>query len=185
MSSEYLIVGLGNPGRQYAGNRHNIGFMVLDQLVRDWGAGFDENKWNGELCRLVAHSTGLPANLVLVKPQTFMNRSGQSVAPALQFYKIKPEHMLVVHDEVELGFGDLRLKSGGGHKGHNGLRDIFDRIGTRDFDRLRFGVGRPEHPNIADYLLSDFSRAEQVELPTLIQSACGMIRDWIQSFQDR
>ena len=147
-----VIVGLGNPGPQYKQTRHNAGFVFLDYLALSAGCIWSVNaQFQGE-------TAGFSVNgdrLVLLKPMTFMNKSGSSVGKLLRFYKIKPEEMLVVHDELELSEGLFKLKRDGGHAGHNGLRDIIAHIDSRDFYRLRLGIGRPTlGSNIADYVLS-------------------------------
>lgn len=151
-----LIVGLGNPGPQYEQTRHNAGFVFLDYLasasVCDWSA-------NGQFQCEIANCSVAGNKLILLKPMTFMNRSGLSVGGLLRYYKIKPEEMLVVHDELELPEGSVKMKRDGGHAGHNGLRDIIAHIDSRDFYRLRVGVGRPAAgSSVADYVLSKPSR---------------------------
>ena len=135
-----LIVGLGNPGADYDKTRHNVGFWLLDSLARRYGGVFRrEAKFHGEACQVSVD--GHP--LWLLKPQTFMNRSGASVIALARFYKLVPEAILVVHDELDLPPGAVRLKRGGGHGGHNGLRDIIQQLGSREFLRLRLGIGHP------------------------------------------
>ncbi|MEI6806581.1 MAG: aminoacyl-tRNA hydrolase [Myxococcaceae bacterium] len=161
-----LIVGLGNPGDQYARTRHNIGFRVLDSLGLDFHKGFQG---------LYAKS----GDLIYLKPQTFMNRSGDSVLAALSFHKIKPEDLLVIHDELDLPFGTVRLKKSGGHAGHNGLRDIIRVIGP-EFNRIRMGIGKPENKNqVADYVLSPFSSLEENQLLDLIQQTISILHERI------
>ena len=134
-----LVVGLGNPGRQYENTRHNAGFLFLDHLAAVKGFGWSLNgQFQGEVANLSLSND----KLVLLKPITFMNRSGLSVGGLLRYYKIKPEEMLVVHDELDLPEGVVRMKRDGGHAGHNGLRDIIAHVGSRDFYRLRIGIGR-------------------------------------------
>ena len=151
-----LIVGLGNPGRQYEETRHNAGFLFLDCLAAAHGFGWAHNsQFQGEMASLVVGGD----KLVLLKPMTFMNRSGLSVGQVLRYYKFKPEEMLVIHDELELPEGVVKMKRDGGHAGHNGLRDIIAHIDSRDFYRLRIGIGRPVHGGVADYVLSRPSSA--------------------------
>ena len=152
-----LIVGLGNPGLQYKQTRHNAGFVFLDYLAASAGCVWSVSaQFQGETASLSVRSD----RLVLLKPMTFMNKSGDSVGKLLRFYKIKPEEMLVVHDELELAEGVVKLKRDGGHAGHNGLRDIIAHIDSRDFYRLRLGIGRPSiGSNISDYVLSRPSQA--------------------------
>ena len=147
-----LIVGLGNPGPQYKQTRHNAGFVFLDYLALSSGCAWSMSpQFQGE----IASSSVNGCKLVFLKPMTFMNKSGDSVGKLLRFYKFKPEELLVVHDELELPEGVVKLKRDGGHAGHNGLRDIISNIDSRDFYRLRLGIGRPSlGSNISDYVLS-------------------------------
>ncbi|GAW85073.1 peptidyl-tRNA hydrolase, PTH1 family [Bathymodiolus platifrons methanotrophic gill symbiont] len=153
-----LLVGLGNPGQRYQKTRHNAGFLLLDELAREKAVTFSkEVRFFGDLAE-VNLSVG---KLYLLKPATFMNRSGQSVSSFMKYYKINPEEVLVVHDELDFEVGTLKLKSGGGHGGHNGLRDIIASLGVKDFKRLRVGIGRPKPGmQVADYVLSDFSKTD-------------------------
>jgi PTH1 family peptidyl-tRNA hydrolase len=153
-----LIVGLGNPGRQYERTRHNAGFLFLDRLVfesnSDW---VKESRFDG----LMAEIGVLGSKVMLLKPCTFMNRSGQAVGKVVRYYKLSPEEILVVHDELDFDVGVLRLKKDGGHAGHNGLRDIIAHLGSKEFYRLRIGVGRPSAGKVvADFVLSSPSRNE-------------------------
>ncbi len=153
-----LIVGLGNPGQKYTKNRHNAGFLLLDELVRDLGVDFSQQaRFFGCLAEMNTESS----KLYLLKPATFMNRSGQSVSAVMKYFKILPEEVLVVHDELDFDIGVVKLKKGGGHGGHNGLRDIIASMGQKDFLRLRIGIGRPRAGKVvADYVLSDFSKVD-------------------------
>lgn len=158
---DILVAGLGNPGPAYAGQRHNIGFMVCDELARRHGGAW-QSKFSGEFQQLQLAER----HLGLLKPQTFMNDSGRGVAKATRFYKIGPESLLVVHDEVDLEPGRLQARVGGGLAGHNGLRSIARELGTDEFLRLRVGIGRPERGDprpLRDYLLSDFATEVDVE----------------------
>jgi PTH1 family peptidyl-tRNA hydrolase len=154
-SLDLLVVGLGNPGREYAENRHNVGRMVVDELARRHGASW-RSKFSGQLAelRIDDHRVGL------LKPETYMNESGRSVGAAARFYKLEPDAVLVVHDEGDFDLGRLQARKGGGLAGHNGLRSIAQHLRTQDFLRLRIGVGRPERGDprpLADYVLSDFT----------------------------
>jgi peptidyl-tRNA hydrolase, PTH1 family len=160
-SLDLLVVGLGNPGREYAGNRHNVGWMVVDELARRHDGSW-RSKFSGQLAeiRLDGHK------LALLKPETYMNDSGKSVGAAMRFFKLEPDAVLVVHDEGDFDLGRLQLRLGGGTAGHNGLRSIGRYLKTSDFMRLRVGVGRPERGDprpLADYVLSDFAPHEDAE----------------------
>lgn len=158
---DLLVAGLGNPGRDYASTRHNVGFMVCDELARRHGASF-RSKFSGELAEHRLDG----ARVALLKPQTFMNDSGRSVGQAVRFFKTEPGELLVVHDEVDLEPGRLQVRLGGGLAGHNGLRSIADHLGTSEFLRLRVGVGRPERGDprpVADFVLSRFDDATDVD----------------------
>jgi PTH1 family peptidyl-tRNA hydrolase len=158
---DLLVAGLGNPGREYAATRHNVGFMVADELARRLGGSW-RAKFSGDLAEV--RLDGL--RLALLKPQTFMNESGRSVGAAVRFFKVEPESLLVVHDEVDLEPGRLQVRLGGGLAGHNGLRSVAQHVGTPDFARLRIGVGRPERGDprpVADFVLSEFPPELDVE----------------------
>src|SRR5918992_6107607 len=158
---DLLVAGLGNPGPEYAQTRHNVGFMVADELARRAGGSW-RGKFSGELAEV--RLDGL--RLALLKPQTYMNESGRSVGAALRFFKVRPEALLVVHDEVDLEPGRLQARFGGGLAGHNGLRSVAGHVGTPDFARLRVGVGRPERGDprpVADFVLSPFPADLDVE----------------------
>jgi PTH1 family peptidyl-tRNA hydrolase len=161
MNSIRLIVGLGNPGREYETTRHNVGFWWVDELARTERLSFkSESKFHG----LVARGHLRAYEIFLLKPQTFMNLSGRAVGAMAQFYKILPTEILVVHDELDLQPGIARLKMGGGHGGHNGLKDIIAQLGTKDFWRLRLGIGHPgERTEVVNYVLND-PRTDEREL---------------------
>ncbi|WP_136683614.1 aminoacyl-tRNA hydrolase [Falsirhodobacter xinxiangensis] len=151
-----LLVGLGNPGARYAGNRHNIGFMALDRIASDHGFGPWKRGFQGQMAEGRLGSD----KAVLLKPETFMNLSGQSVGEAMRFWKLTPADVMVFHDELDLAPGKVRLKTGGGHAGHNGLRSIHAHIGEA-YDRVRLGIGHPGHKDrVAGYVLADFAKAE-------------------------
>ncbi|MCC5974610.1 MAG: aminoacyl-tRNA hydrolase [Rubellimicrobium sp.] len=159
-----LWVGLGNPGAKYARNRHNIGFMALDRIAADHGFAPWRAKFHGE----IAEGRLGPEKILLLKPQTFMNLSGQSVRAAVDFHKLDPTDITVFHDEIDLAPGKLRLKAGGGHAGHNGLRSIHDHLGPH-YDRVRLGVGHPGRKEaVPGYVLHDFGKADQVWLDDLL-----------------
>lgn len=170
----WLVVGLGNPGPSYARHRHNVGFMVVDQLAERLGADPPREKHAGVLRRAEVQGVGL----LLLEPQTFMNASGESVQPAAAFYKVPPERIIVLHDELDLPFGTVRLKLGGGHAGHNGLRSIIERLGTPEFIRVRVGIGRPppEHAaEVKSFVLSRFSPEEAEALPGVLKTAAQSV----------
>ncbi|QSB06145.1 aminoacyl-tRNA hydrolase [Natronoglycomyces albus] len=184
-----LVVGLGNPGPKYAANRHNVGFMIADLLADRLGGTFGLHKRaRAQVCEARLGIGG--PRLVLVKPLTFMNLSGQSVAPLAQFYKIEPEQVVVAHDELDLPFGTLRLKQNGGEGGHNGLRSLSKSLNTKEYVRLRFGIGRPSgRQDAADYVLRDFSSAERKEVPVLLELAADAVeavaKEGLASAQNR
>ncbi len=163
-----LIAGLGNPGTKYQGTRHNAGFLILDRLAEIIHVSVDRTKFNG----LYGEGNWCGARLVLLKPQTFMNLSGRAVAEAARFYKIPPEDVIVVHDDLDLPFGQIRLKAGGGHGGHNGLRSIIAELGSADFLRLRVGIGRPDKGSTEKYVLAPFSAEEAGFVRHVADGAC-------------
>ena len=174
MTDTWLIVGLGNPGVQYQGNRHNVGQMVLDELAGRIGAGFKTHKARAQVLegRL---GIGGP-RVVLAKPMTYMNVSGGPVSALANFYGITPDHVVAVHDEIDIPFNTVKLKIGGGEGGHNGLRDISKALATKDYLRVRVGVGRPPgRMDTADYVLRDFGTAELKELPFLLDEAADAV----------
>jgi PTH1 family peptidyl-tRNA hydrolase len=160
-----LFVGLGNPGINYALNRHNIGFMVLDQIANDHSFGPWRDKFKGRLCEGKLNSK----KVLLLKPATFMNLSGQSVEAAANFYKLNSDQITVFHDELDLAPNKLRIKQGGGHAGHNGLRSIHSHLGS-DYARVRLGIGHPGHKDLVSrYVLQNFSKADQDQLALLLE----------------
>lgn len=169
MTAIRLIVGLGNPGREYESTRHNAGFWWVDELARVQKLDFkNESKFHGLTARGQLHGH----EVLLLKPQTFMNVSGRSVVALAQFYKIVPAEILVVHDELDLPPGVVRLKMGGGHGGHNGLKDIIAHLGTKDFWRLRFGIGHPgEREEVSSYVLNAPRREELEQIDDAMRQA--------------
>lgn len=151
-----LIVGLGNPGPQYSWTRHNAGFMVLDRLSRQTGISVTKKAFSG----LSGDGNWAGERVILLKPQTFMNLSGRSVAEALRFYKLTPADLIVIHDDLDIPYGSVRLKLGGGHGGHNGLRSIDQELGSKEYLRVRMGIGRPVHGDVSNYVLSNFFKEE-------------------------
>jgi PTH1 family peptidyl-tRNA hydrolase len=166
-----LIVGLGNPGPKYQWTRHNAGFMVLDRLShlagipitrKNYAGLFGEGHWHGE-------------RLLLLKPQTYMNLSGRSVAAALNFHKLSLSDLVVVHDDLDIPFGQVKLKEGGGHAGHNGLRSLHQELGGGGFLRIRIGINRPLHGDAADYVLTNFNSDEMKGLPVILDSVIDLL----------
>lgn len=169
----WLVVGLGNPGPSYAGNRHNVGFMVADLLAGRVGGRFKAHKGRADLVegRLVG------TRVLLAKPKTYMNASGGPTASLRDFFKVPVERILCIHDELDVDFGRLRLKLGGGAGGHNGLRSLDSSLGSRDYLRVRVGIGRPPgRQESADYVLRDFSAAERKELPLEVDRAADAVQ---------
>lgn len=159
-----LIVGLGNPNQHYEKNRHNAGFLFLDRLISEYsGIWLKDSKFHGFVGTIQINSN----KIILLKPCTFMNLSGQAVGAVIRYYKIQPEEILVVHDDLDFAAGVVKLKKGGGHAGHNGLRDIIVHLDSREFYRLRIGIGRPAAGKaVADYVLSNPSKAEMEAIET-------------------
>ncbi len=171
-----LIVGLGNPGRTYARHRHNIGFMVADLLAERHEIAlkkklFDAITGKGEVAGVEA---------MLVQPQTYMNRAGYAVGPLIGYYKCAPHDMVVVHDDIDLDLGRIKIVMGAGHGGHNGVRSIIEELGVSDFYRLRLGVGRPPaHMDPADYVLQPFAKEERAAVEAFVARAADAVEDWL------
>ena len=169
MAEPLLVVGLGNPGPQYAKTRHNLGFMVADLLAGRIGAQFKVHKRSG--AEVVTGRLG-HRPVVLAKPRTYMNESGRQVGPLADFYSVDPADVIVIHDELDIDFGRIRLKLGGGEGGHNGLRSSANALGTKNFQRVRIGVGRPPgRKEPAAFVLETFSSNERPEIPTICEQA--------------
>ncbi len=171
----WLVVGLGNPGPDYAAHRHNVGQMALSVLADEMSASFVSHKAGAQV------ATGFTApggsKLILAKPNTFMNLSGKPTAALLKFFSLAPDRLIVLHDELDIDFDDVRVKFGGGHGGHNGLRDIIAATGTNEFARVRIGIGRPPgRQDSADFVLSAFSRNERDALPNILVDAADATR---------
>ena len=170
-----LLVGLGNPGAKYAQNRHNIGFMAMDRIAADHGFSGWRSKFQGQTCEGRLGSE----KVTLLKPETFMNLSGQSVGEAMRYLKLAPDDIIVFHDELDLAPGKVRLKTGGGHAGHNGLRSIHGHIGP-DYDRVRMGIGHPGHKDaVAGYVLRDFPKADADWLDDELRGVSDGIADLV------
>ena len=172
----FLIVGLGNPGREYRGNRHNIGFMVLDKVAERLETSFSKMKMDGLMTAIRYQNQ----RLILVKPQKYMNLSGKVVASYLRFYKIPLENILVIYDDVDLPFETLRLKPDGGDAGQKGVRSIITELGTKEFPRLRVGIDRPSgRTPVSDYVLQDFSQQEREWLPFVLDRATDAVFSFV------
>lgn len=163
----WLLVGLGNPGKQYAGNRHNVGFMAVDAIAREFSIGPFKAKFQGE----IAEGRIGDQRVAILKPLTYMNESGKSVGAAAKFYKIEPDHIITFHDELDLAPAKIRTKKGGGNAGHNGLRSMDAHLGTPDYIRVRLGIGHPgDKDRVHGYVLGDFSKADQDWLPDYLRA---------------
>jgi peptidyl-tRNA hydrolase, PTH1 family len=176
-NDRWLVAGLGNPGPQYAGNRHNAGFMVAELLAARIGSGFrrDRSRTQAASGRLGSVRQAGP-RVIIAKPMSFMNLAGPPLAALGGFYKIPPDQTVVVHDDLDLPFGAIRLKLGGGDGGHNGLRSVTRALGTRDYFRVRVGIGRPPgRQDPANFVLTDFTAAERKELPLVIERATDAV----------
>jgi PTH1 family peptidyl-tRNA hydrolase len=179
MSDAWLVVGLGNPGPEYARTRHNVGQMVLDELASRLGGGFKAHRARAQVLESRLRPGG--PRLVLAKPTTYMNLSGGPVSGLAKFYGIPPERVVAVHDEIDIPFAALKLKIGGGEGGHNGLRDMSKALGTKDYHRVRVGVGRPPgRMDAAAYVLKPFSSTEAKELPFLLDDAADAVEALVE-----
>jgi len=181
MNTQKLIVGLGNPGRIYRYNRHNVGFQVIDHLAKAHGLRFNQRRANARLA--MGHIAGVP--VILAKPQTFMNLSGRPVAGLIRFYGVALSNMLVVYDDLDLPVGRIRLRPGGGTGGHKGMKSLIEHLGSEEFPRLRIGIGRPPgHMDPADYVLQDFSTTEGEVLRPTLERAIAAIARWLTAGLD-
>jgi PTH1 family peptidyl-tRNA hydrolase len=169
----HLIVGLGNPGAKYADNRHNIGFMILDRFGATHGAPAFRERFQGLFTKLQVHGQ----DVGLLKPTTYMNLSGRSVALAMRFFKLSQAELTVAHDELDLALRTLRIKQGGGTAGHRGLASIVECCGGPDYARLRVGIGRPQSGSVEHFVLSDFSAEEGASLPDVLERATSALTD--------
>ena len=171
------VFGLGNPGRQYHNHRHNVGYMVLDELARAWGYGF---KRSFRLSAFVVQKSIGPDEAVLIKPRTYMNNSGRCVVKCLGYYKSSLYDALIIYDDVDLPLGEVRFRKKGSSGGHRGMQSIMECLGTEEIDRLRVGVGKDPDRDTADYVLSDFHAREETELKEAISRAIAACIDWIK-----
>jgi PTH1 family peptidyl-tRNA hydrolase len=181
-SKAWLLVGLGNPGDKYAGNRHNVGFMVIDAIAKEYIFPSFRSKFHGEVSE--SHIGG--TKVVILKPMTMMNESGVSVGTAANFFKIPPERVIVFHDELDLDAGKVRVKNGGGNAGHNGLKSIQSHLKTPDFIRVRIGIGHPGNKNkVHSYVLKDFAKAERKWLEPLLDEIASLVDVLIKDGKDK
>ncbi len=184
----WLIVGLGNPGPTYAGHRHNIGYLVTDELARRLGSSWRAHKTGR--AEVVEGRLGPPGSdgprVVLARPRSYMNEVGGATKALATFYKVEPEHVVAIHDELDIAFGTLRVKLGGGDNGHNGLKSLRSSFGTGDFHRVRAGIGRPPgRQDVADFVLSNYSTVERKELPFQVDTAADAVESLITRGLDR
>ncbi|MDO9457561.1 aminoacyl-tRNA hydrolase [Nocardioides sp.] len=188
MSEVWLVVGLGNPGEKYAGHRHNIGYLVVDELARRLGTPLRAHKTGrAEVAevRLGAPGSDGP-RLVLARPRSYMNEVGGPVKALATFYKVPPERIIAIHDELDIAFGTLRTKLGGGDNGHNGLKSMRSSFGTGDFYRVRAGIGRPQgRQEVADFVLSNYSGVERKELPFQVDTAADAVESLVTEGLDK
>lgn len=171
------IIGLGNPGKKYVATRHNIGFMVIDELAHRHHFQLSKEKFNG----LYTIELISGEKVACIQPQTFMNRSGDCIQPFIDYYKINVENIIVIYDDLDLPVGKIRLRKKGGHGGHNGLRSVIDRLGTNNFKRLRVGIGRPmDSQPIIDYVLNKFSKDQKEAVQSSINLAADACEKWLK-----
>jgi PTH1 family peptidyl-tRNA hydrolase len=184
----WLVVGLGNPGPSYAGHRHTVGYRVVDELAERMGSPFRAHK--SERADVVEGRLGAPGTdaprVVLAKPRTYMNESGGPVSQLVSFYKVPPERVVVVHDELDLPFDTMRVKLGGGDNGHNGVRSVRSSLGTGDFHRVRIGIGRPPgRQTVSDFVLSDYTAAERKLVPLQVTTAADAVESLLADGLER
>ena len=179
-SNAWLVVGLGNPGEKYASTRHNIGFLVADELAMRLGGKFASNKYRAQVLETRLGVGSDSPKIVIIKPQTYMNDSGDAVAPLAKYFNCPPERIIAIHDELDIPFDTLRVKIGGGDNGHNGLKSLTHSLGTPEYFRVRVGIGRPATPqDTADYVLDRFAKSEKLALNDLIMRSCDAIESLI------
>ena len=172
-----LIVGLGNPGKEYAGTRHNCGFMVIDRLASKLNVDVDQNKFKGLYAKVKYHGE----DIILLKPQTYMNLSGESVNAVMNFFKIDKEDLLVIYDDLDMPVGKLRLRKTGSAGGHNGIKNIIAHLNSQDFKRIRVGIDRHKYMNVADYVLSRLSKVESEAIEQGIENAANAVLDYLDN----
>ena len=172
-----LIVGLGNPGKEYAGTRHNCGFMVIDRLASKLNVDVDQNKFKGLYAKVKYHGE----DIILLKPQTYMNLSGESVNAVMNFFKIDKDDLLVIYDDLDMPVSKLRLRKTGSAGGHNGIKNIIAHLNSQDFKRIRVGIDRHKYMNVADYVLSRFSKVESEAIEQGIENAANAVLDYLDN----
>lgn len=172
-----LIVGLGNPGKEYEGTRHNCGFMVVDELANKLNTEINQNKFKGLYTKVKYHGE----DVILLKPQTYMNLSGESVNAVMNFFKIDKEDLLVIYDDLDMPVGKLRLRKTGSAGGHNGIKNIIAHLNSQDFKRIRVGIDRHKYMNVADYVLSRFSKVESEAIEQGIENAANAVLDYLDN----
>ena len=174
---EYLVVGLGNPGRTYAQTRHNVGFLSVEKFVERQGFSF---RLAAQFSGKIAMGKVVEKSIYALLPLTYMNKSGEAVGLVARYFHIPTHHLLVVCDDINIPFGSLRIRSEGSAGGHNGLKSIETHLGTRDYARLRIGVGDRTHGDLADHVLGDFTEKEREEIPQIIENAAASIEQWLK-----
>lgn len=180
LHNAWLVVGLGNPGEKYASTRHNIGFVVADELAKRLGGKFTSNKYRAKVLETRLSMGGNAPKIIIVKPETYMNDSGNAVAPLAKYFNCPPDQVIAIHDELDIAFNTLRVKIGGGDNGHNGLKSLTQSLSTPDYYRIRVGIGRPTTPqDTADYVLDNFSKSERAIVPDLAMRSCDAIESLI------
>ena len=180
VNNTWLVVGLGNPGDKYSSTRHNIGFMVADELANRYTGKFSTHKYRALVSEVRLGVGSEAPKLIIVKPSTYMNDSGNAVAPLAKYFNTAPQQIIAIHDELDIPFNAIRVKLGGGDNGHNGLKSLTQSLSTPDYFRIRVGIGRPTTPqDTADYVLDNFSKAERSVVPDLALRACDAIESLV------
>jgi PTH1 family peptidyl-tRNA hydrolase len=180
VNNTWLVVGLGNPGDKYSSTRHNIGFMVADELANRYTGKFSSHKYRALVSEVRLGVGSEAPKLIIIKPSTYMNDSGNAVAPLAKYFNTAPQQIIAIHDELDIPFNAIRVKLGGGDNGHNGLKSLTQSLSTPDYFRIRVGIGRPTTPqDTADYVLDNFSKAERSVVPDLALRACDAIESLV------
>lgn len=180
VNNTWLVVGLGNPGDKYSSTRHNIGFMVADELANRFKGKFSSHKYRALVSEVRLGVGSEAPKLIIIKPSTYMNDSGNAVAPLAKYFNTAPQQIIAIHDELDIPFNAIRVKLGGGDNGHNGLKSLTQSLSTPDYFRIRVGIGRPTTPqDTADYVLDNFSKAERSVVPDLALRACDAIESLV------